>query len=134
MAKLEDIEGIGAVYAGKLRSAGITTQEDMLAKAGTRAERDALATSADVSEKLLLNWVNRADLSRVNGIGEEFADLLEHAGVDSVPELAHRNAANLLATMTEVNATKLLVNRLPSESMVEKWVEEAKSLPRAVHH
>ncbi|MBX3096619.1 MAG: DUF4332 domain-containing protein [Fimbriimonadaceae bacterium] len=134
MAKLEEIEGIGPVYAGKLRSAGITTQDDLLAKAVTKTERTALASSAEVSEKLLLNWVNRADLARVKGIGEEFADLLEHSGVDSVPELAQRNATNLHAKMTEVNASKNLVNRLPSESMVERWVEEAKALPRAVHH
>jgi len=134
MATLESIEGIGEKYAEALRAAGVSTQEDLLAKCGTKKERQALAEASGISEKLILEWVNRADLARINGVGAQFADLLEHAGVDSVPELAQRNAANLQAKMVEVNDKKNLVNRVPSVAEVEKWIAEAKTLPRAVHH
>lgn len=134
MASLESIEGIGQKHAATLRAAGIATQEDLLAKCATKKDRQALAEATGISEKLILEWVNRADLARINGVGTQFADLLEQAGVDSVPELAQRNAANLQAKMVEVNEQKNLVNRVPSAAEVEKWIAEAKTLPRAVHH
>lgn len=134
MAKLVDIEGIGATYAAKLQEAGITTQEKLLAEGGTAKGRKAIAESTGIGDGHILNWVNRADLARVKGIGEEYADLLECSGVDTVPELAQRNAANLYAKMCEVNDEKNLVRACPSESQVAEWVEQAKGMERAVHY
>jgi predicted flap endonuclease-1-like 5' DNA nuclease len=81
---------------------------------------------------LILEWVNHADLFRIKGVGEEYADLLEEAGVDTVPELAQRNPANLHAKLGEVNAAKKLVRRLPTAAQVTDWVDQAKALPRVI--
>ena len=134
MAKLEAIEGIGDVYAEKLRGAGIRGTNDLLKKAGTKKGRQALAELSGVSEKLVLEWVNHADLFRIKGVGPEYADLLEEAGVDTVVELAQRNPENLYAKITEVNAAKKLVRRLPTLDMVKAWVAQAKHLPRAIEY
>lgn len=134
MANIVEIEGIGEAYAQKLTAAGIGTIEKLLEAGGTSAGRDKIADDTGIEGKLILKWVNRADLARVKGIGTQYADLLEHAGVDSVPELAQRNAENLTAKMAEVNEAKNLVNRAPSSSEVEAWIEHAKALDRAVHH
>lgn len=134
MAKLVDIEGIGAVFAEKLQAAGIKTQEQLLEKGATKAERTKLAAATGISEKHILGWVNRADLARIKGVGEEFSDLLEHSGVDTVMELAQRNAENLHAKMSEVNTVKKLTRALPSQSQVTGWIEQAKKLGRAVHY
>jgi predicted flap endonuclease-1-like 5' DNA nuclease len=101
---------------------------------GTAAGRKELANNSGVSEKQILEWVNHVDLFRINGVGEEYADLLEEAGVDTVVELAQRKAANLLSKMTEVNASKNLVNKMPALSQVEDWIAQAKKLPRAVKY
>lgn len=134
MANIVDIEGIGEVYAAKLTEYGIETIEGLLEAGKDKTGRQALAEKAGISETHILNWVNRADLARINGIGTQYADLLEHAGVDSVPELAQRNPENLHAKMEEVNAQKNLVNRVPSLSEVTNWIEQAQSLPRVVTH
>lgn len=134
MTKLTEVEGIGATYAEKLVAAGCTTQEQLLTDCGQPAGRKALAEKSGVSPKLILKWANRADLARVKGVGSEYADLLECAGVDTVPELGQRNAANLHAKMAEVNEEKKLVRAMPSESQVEGWVAQAKELPRALHY
>jgi predicted flap endonuclease-1-like 5' DNA nuclease len=134
MASLIDIEGIGKVQAAKLEAIGITTQEQLLAAAATPAGRDDLAAKANLTRNQVLDWANRADLARIRGIGEEYADLLEAAGVDTVPELAQRNAANLHARLLEVNEEKILVRMLPSAEDVATWVEEAKALPRALQY
>ena len=134
MANIQDIEGVGPAYGAKLAGAGVKTLADLLASGGSKAGREALAEKTGMSEALVLKWVNRADLDRVKGIGSEYADLLEHAGVDSVPELAQRNAANLAAKLAEVNDAKSLVRRVPSEGEVADWIEHAKSLDRAVTH
>lgn len=134
MAKLSEIEGIGAVYSEKLAAAGIRSQEKLLEAGGTPKGRKDLAAKSDISEKLILKWVNRADLARVKGVGEEYADLLEVAGVDTVPELAQRRADNLLKKMLEVNEERQLVRSPPTEAMVEKWIAQAKTLPRAIHY
>lgn len=134
MAKLEDIESIGPVSAEKLRECGCGSQEALLKMCETPAGRKKLAADSGLGDKKILNWANRADLARVKGIGEEYADLLECSGVDTVPELAQRNAANLHAKMAEINEAKNLVRKLPAESQVEKWVAEAKELPRALHY
>lgn len=132
MTKIIDIEGIGASYAEKLEAKGISTVAQLLEAGSTPKGRKSLADATDISSKLILKWVNRADLFRVSGIGEEYADLLEVAGVDTVPELAQRNATNLHKTIVEVNEEKNLVRRVPGENQVKGWVEQAKVLPRVI--
>jgi predicted flap endonuclease-1-like 5' DNA nuclease len=132
--KIEDIEGIGPAYGAKLRDAGIRTTDDLLSQAGPAAGRRALAESTGISADLLLRWTNHADLYRISGVGSEYADLLEASGVDSAPELAQRNAANLATTMAEANAARNLVRRLPTEAEVAGWIEQAKGLAKVVTH
>lgn len=132
--KIEEIEGIGPVMGEKLRNAGVSSTDKLLEAAKTKAQRKKLAEESDISEKLILKFANMADLFRITGVGQEFAELLEAAGVDTVPELAMRNAENLTAKMEEVNSEKKLTRRTPSLKEVEKWVEEAKSLPRALEY
>jgi len=134
MTKLSTIEGIGDTYAETLKSAGVTSIENLLEKGSTPSGRKSLAEASGLSGKLLLGWINRADLFRVKGIGEEYADLLEKAGVDTVPELAQRSPANLTKKMVEVNEKKKLVRKVPVQSMVEGWVAQAKKLPRKIHY
>ena len=132
--KFTEIEGIGAVYAEKLEAADVKTVEDLLDAGAKPAGRKALEDNTGVSGKLSLRWVNMADLFRISGVGEEYSELLEAAGVDSVPELAQRNAENLHAKMAEVNEEKKLVRATPGLKTVESWEAQAKELPRAVHH
>ena len=127
--KVIDIEGVGAAYAEKLNAAGIETAAQLLEKCATPAGRKALAEETGISEKVVLRWANHADFFRVKGVGPQFAELLEAAGVDTVKELAHRNAENLAAKMAEVNAEKNLVNRVPVASEVQKMIDCAKELP-----
>lgn len=134
MTALNKIEGIGPAFAAKLSEAGIKSVEALLETGAQAKGRKELAAKTGIADTLILNWVNRADLFRVPGIGEQYSDLLEKAGVDSVVELAQRKADNLLAKMTEVNAAKNLVNRLPSLKVIEGWIRAAKSLPRKVQH
>ena len=103
-----------------------------LKKAPHRQGRKEIVKATGISEKLLLRWVNMADLYRIKGIGQEYAELLEAAGVDTVPELAQRVPANLLEKMAAANAQKKMVRRLPDLSQVESWVAQAKSLPRVI--
>jgi predicted flap endonuclease-1-like 5' DNA nuclease len=133
--KIEELEGVGPAFAAKLQGAGVATTESLLQQAGSRAGRDRLAAATGLDARLILEWVNRADLFRINGVGSEFSDLLEAAGVDSPAELARRNAANLVAAFQDVVARKPdIVRRVPSESVVAGWIEQAKALPRAVEH
>lgn len=130
MARLITIEGIGEVYAAKLQDVGLRTTEALLEAAKTPKGRKELAEKAGISGKLILEWANHADLYRIKGVAEEYSDLLEEAGVDTVPELAQRNADNLHAKIVEVNAEKNLVRRLPTQGQVQDWVAQAKDLPR----
>ena len=134
MTKLAKVEGIGDVYAQKLQDAGIASIETLLDKGSTPKGRQDLAEATGISGKLILEWVNLADLFRIKGIGEEYSDLLEEAGVDTVPELAQRNAENLYQKMVETNAQKKLVRKLPGQSQVADWVSQAKALPRIVQY
>lgn len=134
MAKIEEIEGVGTVYGQKLADAGITSTEALLQQGATAGGRKAIAESTGISDQLLLRWVNHADLYRVSGIGRQYAELLEAAGVDSVPELAQRVAGNLHAKLTEVQGQKNLTARVPALSDVESWINQAKALPRVVSH
>lgn len=126
--KVEQIEGIGEVYAEKLNAAGIKTTEELLTKCAAPKGRKELAEATGISEKLVLKWTNHADLMRINGIAGQFAELLEAAGVDTVKELKHRVPANLQAKLEEVNAVKNLCNRVPAVSEVERMIEQAKEL------
>ena len=129
-----EIEGIGPAYAAKLQAAGITTVEALLERGRTKKGRKELAEKTGLSDHQILEWVNRADLARIQGVGSEYSDLLEASGVDSCKELAQRNAANLTVKLAEVNAAKNLVRALPAESVVAGWIEEAKKLQIAVEH
>jgi predicted flap endonuclease-1-like 5' DNA nuclease len=132
MASIDAIEGIGHKYATKLRKARVRTTEALLKAGATKKGRKELAEATGLSDHQILEWVNRADLMRVKGVGEEYSDLLEAAGVDTVKELRRRNAANLLNAMVEVNTKKRLVRRLPTLSMVERWIAHAKELDPVV--
>ena len=134
MTGIAKIEGIGAIYKEKLAAAGIKTTEKLL-EAGCKAKaREELAAKTGISSKLILEWVNLADLMRIKGVGEEYSDLLEEAGVDTVVELSNRKADNLFQKIMETNAAKKLVRRPPVMKQVQMWVEEAKKLPRKVEY
>jgi hypothetical protein len=126
------VEGIGQVYAGKLKEMGITTTAALLRAGATPKGRKELAEQSGISPKQILKWVNRVDLARIKGISEQYADLLEAAGVDTVPELAQRNADSLLQKLVETNEAKRLVRRLPTLGMVSSWIAQAKELPRVI--
>ena len=131
---LSYVEGIGDVYGGKLKEAGVDSPQVLLERGATPKGRKELAEAAGISEHLILKWVNHVDLYRIKGVGSEYADLLEAAGVDTVVELAQRNPQNLHAKVAEVNQEKHLVRHLPTQSQIEEWVEQAKQLPRAVSY
>jgi predicted flap endonuclease-1-like 5' DNA nuclease len=134
MANLLDIEGIGPARLEKLNAEGLKSTEDLLTACGSAAGRKKVETATGISSDTLLEWVNRADLFRVKGIGTQYSDLLEAAGVDSPPELAQRRADNLLAKMAEINAAKKLVRQLPTEAQIAAWIDNAKTLPKVVTH
>ena len=134
MAKILDIEGIGPVYQQRLTAIGITSTNKLLKKGATHKGRKELAQKTDISGSLILEWVNHADLFRIKGVAEEYSDLLEEAGVDTVPELAQRNPENLYAKLVEVNDQKKLVRQLPSQRQVADWVQQAKTLPRKIEY
>jgi predicted flap endonuclease-1-like 5' DNA nuclease len=128
------VEGIGEVYSGKLKEAGVETPQVLLERGGTPQGRKELAEATGISGTLILEWVNHVDLFRIKGVGSEYADLLEEAGVDTVVELAQRNPANLLEKLSAVNAEKSLVRKLPTAAEVEDWVAQAKELPRMISY
>jgi predicted flap endonuclease-1-like 5' DNA nuclease len=129
-----DVEGIGPTYTEKLESVGVKTTDDLLERGASPKGREDLETASGIGHALILKWVNRVDLSRIKGVGSEYSDLLEVAGVDTVPELAQRNAANLTETLAEANAARNLVRKLPTVDQVTDWVEQAKKLPRVVQY
>lgn len=126
---IEKIEGVGPKYAAKLGTAGVKKTLQLLEKAATRKGRKDLATAADIDETLILKWANMCDLMRIKGIGEEYSELLEAAGVDTVKELSKRRSDNLHKAMVEANGKRKMVRQLPSAGQVEKWIEQAKTLP-----
>lgn len=125
---IEEIEGIGQVFADKLRAIGIKTTEELLDRAATPKGRKEIAEETGISDKLVLRWANHADLFRIKGVAGQFAELLEAAGVDTVKELRHRVAANLQPKLVEVNEAKNLCNRVPAVAEVEKMIAQAKEL------
>ncbi|MBN2128885.1 MAG: DUF4332 domain-containing protein [Sedimentisphaerales bacterium] len=132
--KIEDVEGIGPAYGEKLRTVGVNNTDQLLSEGKTKKGRTELAQKTGISEALILKWVNMVDLYRIKGIGSEFSELLEASGVDTVKELKHRIAANLVKKMTEINAEKKLTRRVPTEVVVADWIEQAKTLPAAVEY
>lgn len=126
---ITDIEGIEPEIAGRLKSIGIRTTTKLLAAARTPRGRRLLAQRTGLDEKKILCWANMADKMRIKGIGEEYAELLQAAGVDTVKELQYRNPANLAKAMAEANHRRKLVRLLPSEKAVLRWIEHAKKLP-----
>ncbi|MFP4457407.1 MAG: DUF4332 domain-containing protein [Clostridia bacterium] len=134
MTKLSVIEGIGETYQDKLNEIGINSIEALLEKGKTKRNREELAKDSGISEKLILKWINHADLMRIKGVGGEFAEILEASGVDTIPELARRNAENLTSKIEDVNKEVELVRRTPSLHMVEEWIKQAKELPRVIEY
>jgi predicted flap endonuclease-1-like 5' DNA nuclease len=132
--KIEEIEGIGPAFAEKLAAADIKTTDDLLKLCCDASGRKSTAEKTAVSEKQLLKWANMADLMRISGVGSEYSELLEAAGVDTVKELRNRNAENLAAKMAEVNEEKKLTRTVPSEKVVIGWVEQAKTLDPLITH
>jgi predicted flap endonuclease-1-like 5' DNA nuclease len=128
------IEGIGETYETKLKQAGISSVEGLLEACASKKGRKELADKSGVTEAVILKWANHADLARIKGIGGEYAEILEAAGVDTVPELAHRKAENLLAQMVKVNEEKKLVRKLPALSQLEDWIKQAAALPRILQY
>lgn len=133
--KIQDVEGIGPEFAAKLKDAGVHTTEALLQRADDRRGREGLSQATGLTEHQLLKWVNHADLMRINGVGSEYADLLEAAGVDSCAELAQRNAANLAQTFQELDAARPnWIRQIPSEATVAAWIAEAQSMEAVVAH
>ena len=126
--KIIDIEGVGDVYAEKLQAAGINKVSELLEKCAAPKGRKEVAEAAGISEKLILKWTNHADLFRINGVGPQFAELLEAAGVDTVKEFRHRVAENLQPKLMEVNEKKNICNRVPAVSEIQKMIDQAKEL------
>ena len=134
MANLIAVEGIGEVYAQKLREAGIGSTQALLAAGATPEGRQVIAAKTGIGDSLILRWINHVDLFRIKGVGEEYSDLLEAAGVDTVVELAQRVAANLYAKVVEVNQAEKRVRKLPTEAQVKNWIKQAKKLPRKISY
>ena len=131
---IDEIEGIGPTFGEKLKAAGVNNTGDLLKACCDKKGRDGLAESTGISYDNLLKWANRADLMRLNGVGKQFSELLENAGVDTVKELAQRRADNLTAKMEEVNAEKKLARTTPKQDQVEGWIQEAKTMDPIITH
>ena len=131
---IEEIEGIGPTYGAKLKAVGIKSTKALLNACAKKSGRKKVAEEADISEKLILEWTNLADLMRIKGIGKQFSELLEAAGVDTVKELRNRNADNTAAKMAEVNAEKKLTRAVPAASMVADWVAQAKTMDPIIEY
>jgi predicted flap endonuclease-1-like 5' DNA nuclease len=132
--KVDFIEGVGPAYAAKLNEIGVVTVMDLLQRGATRKGRAELVEATGIAAGLILKWINHADLFRITGVGKQFGELLEAAGVDTVVELAQRNPVNLFSRLAQVNAEKKLAGRAPRQDEVSKWVEQAKGLPRVVEY
>jgi predicted flap endonuclease-1-like 5' DNA nuclease len=134
MTDIAEVEGIAETYKAKLQVLGVGTVERLLERGASPKGRAEMAEATGISGKLILKWVNHADLFRIKGVAGEYAELLEAAGVDTVPELAQRNADNLHPKLVETNAAKHLVRQVPSQNQVTAWIAEAKALPRVVSY
>jgi predicted flap endonuclease-1-like 5' DNA nuclease len=134
MPSIIDVEGIGPSYKKKLKGVGISTTDALLEAGATPKGRKELAAKTGIGDALILEWVNLSDLYRIKGVGSEYSDLLEEAGVDTVVELGKRVAKNLFEKMVEINTKKKLVRKMPTEAQVGDWVDQAKKLQRKVSY
>jgi predicted flap endonuclease-1-like 5' DNA nuclease len=134
MANVIEIEGIGEVYSRKLHEVGVPTTEALLNEGATPEGRDTLAGKTGIPRKRILRWVNRADLFRIRGVGEQYSDLLAAGGVETVLELAQRRADHLHQKLVETNQNRKLVRHVPELEQVADWIEQAKKLPRVVSY
>ncbi len=134
MTKLIDIESIGPVYAEKLRQYGVRSNNDLLKKAATPEGRKEMSEATGIEVKVILEWVNMADLMRIDGMGPEYASLLRAAGVDVTPELALRDPKQLHKTLVEINDRERLVLRVPSEEVLYRWIKQARQTRRTVEY
>ncbi|HET7726153.1 MAG TPA: DUF4332 domain-containing protein [Candidatus Limnocylindrales bacterium] len=133
--RIDEIEGIGPESSAKLASAGVRTVDDLLEQGAPRSGRELLAQTTGLSPTQILEWVNHADLMRIDGVGSEYSDLLEAAGVDTVAELARRNATNLAQTFAEIDAARPnWIRRVPSEATVAAWIAQAKTMERRIEY
>ena len=132
--KIEEVEGIGPVSAERLWTAGITTTEELLEKCAAPKGRDTVSSATGLSATQLLRWSNLADLMRIKGVGPQYSELLEAAGVDTVKELCTRNAERLTARMEEINADKQLAKAAPALASVRDWIDQARNLQPAMIH
>lgn len=132
--KIEDIEGIGPVYAKTLTDAGIVDTATLLARCADLSGRNSIAATTGLSKTLLIKWVNMADLMRISGVGSEYSELLEAAGVDTIKELRRRKAEYLAAMMAQINTTQNLTRTVPSVTQVRTWIEQAKTLEPVISH
>ncbi|HPF14145.1 MAG: DUF4332 domain-containing protein [Planctomycetes bacterium] len=131
---IEEIEGIGPTFGEKLKAAGVQNTADLLKTCCNPSGRKALAEKSGITYDHLLKWANRADLMRVNGVGKQFSELLENAGVDTVKELGTRRADNLTAKMTEINTAKKLAKVSPNQDQVQGWIDQAKTMDAIITH
>ena len=134
MIDIEKVEGIGPVHAKDLTKAGVHTTEDLLREGTTPTGRKEIEEVSRIPHKLILKWVNMVDLFRIKGVSEEYSELLEEAGVDTIPELSQRNPEHLYNMVVEINDKKNLVRRLPSENGIKNWIEQSKILPRVIKY
>lgn len=134
MAKIEELEGIGPVYAGKLQAQNITTIEQLLERGKTPKGRKELEELTGIEGKRLMTWINMADLCRIKGVGPQFSELLEAAGVDTIKELRHRRADNLQAKMAEVNEQKKLTRAVPTVEQVQGFINQAKEMEPGIEY
>jgi predicted RecB family nuclease len=128
MARIDELNGIDPKDATRLRKAGIRTTEALLRRGATRGGRESIAQATGLDSDQLWLWVNRADLMRVRGIGAEYADLLEACGITTIRELRKRNAKALSTRMVDLNEKHRSVRRLPTEPMVQAWIDDAREM------
>ena len=131
---IADVKAIAPFYKSKLKAAGIRSTTKLLERAATPKLRKELASSTNIPMRLILDWANIADLTRVQGIALDYAELLFAAGVNTVRDLGRRNAETLVGRMTKINGAKAKVQVLPSEKRVERWIEAAKKLPQGMEY
>ncbi len=130
--KLTSIQGVAAATEAKLKAAGVNSTDELLEKGATPKGREELAAKSGIGAAQILKFVNYADLMRIKGIGGQTAELLQAAGVDTVAELAKRNASNLGLKLSEVNDAKKLTGKVPPEKQLADWIEAAKTMPKKV--
>ena len=131
---IAEMQAIAPFYKSKLKAAGIRSTTKLLERAATPKLRKELAKSTNIPMRLILDWANIADLTRVTGIALDYAELLSAAGVNTVKDLGRRNAATLVARMAGVNARSKRVELLPQEKRVARWIEAAKALPSGMQY